>query len=87
MYILYFTLLLQTVANLLKDQPGPIKNIQRLIHELSNATSVLELSVYDILWGYEDAYLELFDELFPGQIPSTLFGLFEGVSLVLGDCI
>ncbi|XP_072040615.1 scavenger receptor class B member 1-like isoform X2 [Amphiura filiformis] len=73
-----------TVANLLKDQPGPIKNIQRLIHELSNATSVLELSVYDVIWGYEDAYLLLFDELFPGQIPTTIFGLFAGTNYTAG---
>ena len=64
----------------MKDAPDPIQDIARWIHETSNATSVLELSVYDILWGYEDAYLELVDELLPGQLPSTLFGLFEGVS-------
>ena len=73
-------IILQTVANLLKDSPGPVQNIQKMIHALSGATSVIEVSVDDILWGYEDDYLVLFDSLFPGLLPTTEFGIFQGVS-------
>lgn len=69
-----------TVANLLKNAALPIKNIQKFIHAVSGATSVLEISVHDILWGYEDEYLKLFDQLFPGLLPTTEFGLFQGTN-------
>ena len=73
-------IILQTVANLLRDSPTPVQNIQKLIHALSGASSVVEVSVDDILWGYEDDYLVLFDSLFPGLLPTTEFGIFQGVS-------
>lgn len=72
---------LQTLANFFKYSGRIPQEAIELMHELANADIILELSVYDVLWGYEDAYLKLFQDLLGvGTIPSTNFGIFLGVS-------
>lgn len=76
----------QTLGNFIQYSGRIPKDAVGLIHELANAELTLELSVHDILWGYEDAYLKLFqDFLGEGTIPSTQFGIFLGVSHMLID--
>lgn len=73
----------QTLASFIRYGGIIPKSAVELIHELAKADLILELSVKDILWGYEDAYLKLFqDVLGEGTIPSTEFGIYIGVRKV-----
>lgn len=65
-----------TLANLFKYDPA-LETLQYLLNELSDATTVIEVSVAGILWGYDDAYLKTFEPLLPEGI-TTEFGLFMG---------
>lgn len=68
-----------TLASFIRYGGSNLQSVVELIHELAKADVVLELTVKDILWGYEDAYLKMFqDALGEGTIPFTEFGLFYG---------
>ncbi|KAJ8028833.1 Platelet glycoprotein 4 [Holothuria leucospilota] len=75
-----------TLASFIKYGGRIPQSAVELIHELASADLVLELSVKDILWGYQDAYLKLFqDVLGEGTIPSTEFGIYVGRNATPGE--
>ena len=76
-----FSFLLQTVADQLQWMPEAIQRlVLNFIAEFEDEDIFYEVSVHDILWGYEDPLLKLLAKFAPSLIPETKFGLFVGVS-------
>ena len=74
---------LQTVADQLQWMPTLIqKLVLNLIASVEGEDIFYEISVHDLLWGYEDPLLKLLKVLDPKLVPETKFGLFVGVSLI-----
>ncbi|KAJ8028834.1 Scavenger receptor class B member 1 [Holothuria leucospilota] len=68
-----------TVASLMKYQSRRRKNLWNLIHEKSGAQPVINVTVEGLIWGYDDNYLELAQDLLGEDvIPITKFGFFLG---------
>eukprot|EP00057_Strongylocentrotus_purpuratus_P017289 XP_011671763.1 PREDICTED: lysosome membrane protein 2 [Strongylocentrotus purpuratus] len=66
-----------TLANLFRVDPR-LQALQYLLNELSGATTVIEIPVAGMLWGYEDAYLKALEPRL-GNV-STEFGIFMGTN-------
>lgn len=79
--ILYF--FLQTIANMLKYEYGWIQTIAELVLEAVGEHLFINLTVADLLWGYEDVLLKDIEKLLNSlHINVTLddrFGLFYNV--------
>ena len=74
----------QSVAHWLKDVPDFIQDLWRLVHALSGAEPLMERSISELMWGYDDPYLELAQQILgEDRVPSTKFGLFLGVRFIL----
>ncbi|XP_041464193.1 scavenger receptor class B member 1-like [Lytechinus variegatus] len=68
-----------TIANWLKNAPDLIQKAWQLIHELSKADVIIELSVGGFIWGYPEKYLELAQRILGEDIvPFTNFGILMG---------
>ncbi|XP_046362728.2 lysosome membrane protein 2-like [Haliotis rufescens] len=68
-----------TIANMIRFEYGFIQELADLILEGAGETLFLNLSVADILWGYEDKLLKDVDEILQRTINKTIddhFGLF-----------
>ncbi len=69
------------MAYWLKDVPDGIQDLWQLIHALSGAEVIVEISLNELMWGYDDPYLVLAQRILgEDRIPSTKFGLFLNVS-------
>ncbi|XP_030851414.1 uncharacterized protein LOC115928421 [Strongylocentrotus purpuratus] len=68
-----------TIAHWLKNAPDLVQKAWELIHELSKADVIIELSVDGFVWGYPDKYLELAQRILGKEvIPFTNFGILMG---------
>ncbi|XP_063955547.1 scavenger receptor class B member 1-like [Lytechinus pictus] len=68
-----------TIANWLKNAPDLIQKAWQLIHELSTADVIIELSVGGFIWGYPEKYLELAQRILGEDVvPFTNFGILMG---------
>ncbi|XP_072040616.1 platelet glycoprotein 4-like [Amphiura filiformis] len=70
-----------TIAHWLKDLPDGIQDLWKLVHQLSGAEPLMELSIAELMWGYDDPYLVLAQQILgEDRVPSTKFGLFLNVN-------
>eukprot|EP00057_Strongylocentrotus_purpuratus_P017266 XP_011671740.1 PREDICTED: lysosome membrane protein 2 isoform X2 [Strongylocentrotus purpuratus] len=68
-----------TIAHWLKNAPDLVQKAWKLIHELSKADVIIELSVDGFVWGYPDKYLELAQRILGEEVvPFTNFGILLG---------
>ena len=80
-HLLDFPSFLQTVADQLQWMSAIIqKLVLNIIASVEGEDIFYEISVHDLLWGYEDPLLKLLKVLDPKLVPETKFGLFLGVS-------
>ncbi|PIK37520.1 putative lysosome membrane protein 2 isoform X2 [Apostichopus japonicus] len=67
------------VAHIIRYQPRRRKALWNIIHQRSGAQPIVTTTVEEILWGYEDDYLKLAQELLGEDvIPLTHFGIMLG---------
>ena len=66
---------------MMRDAPRFIKESMSLVLEALNETMFIELSVADLLWGYDEPLFELIHEFFPIPGVGEQFGFLLGVSL------
>ena len=75
---------IQTVADQLQYLPKWEQEfVLNIIAKVLEGEEIFyEVSIEDLLWGYEDKLLKLLYEIKPSLVPETTFGLFVGVSII-----
>ncbi|XP_072171020.1 lysosome membrane protein 2-like [Diadema setosum] len=66
-----------TLANLAQNDPT-LEAIEFVLNTLSGASTVIEIPVGGMIWGYEDAYLKFLEPFLAPSNISTKFGIFMG---------
>ncbi|XP_072040618.1 lysosome membrane protein 2-like isoform X2 [Amphiura filiformis] len=70
---------LLTVADQLKFLPSFLqKLVLEFLESYEHEEIFYEVSIHDILWGYEDPMLVLLAKVAPSLVPETTFGIFVG---------
>ena len=66
---------------MMKDAPRLIRESMSKILETLNETMFIELSVGELLWGYDEPLFELVNDIFPIEGVSDQFGFLLGVGM------
>lgn len=75
--------MLQGVLSALHDAGFLINYPLSQLVNLMNAKPILNISVYDYLWGYEDSLVKVASGLVPNFINFQKFGLLDRVSKLI----
>lgn len=70
----------QGVSSALHDAGFLVNFPLTRLANMMNAKSILNISVYDFLWGYEDSLVALASGIVPNFINFRKFGLLDRVS-------
>lgn len=76
---------------MMEDRPMSLKLIMTLIFTTFNQRAFMNRTVGEIMWGYEDPFIQLINKYFPDMFPfKGKFGLFAEVSMAqweVGACV